>query len=193
MIGRSRRPGNTGPLLRLADATGSASAELDEQVLTSLYTEHAASVRAFVRSFTTDSAQVEDVVQETFLKVWRHIDAVRVDGNLRSYLFTTARNVLTDQWRAQKRRPTLVNDDHRMAIEPAQDSVDAALDALAVTEALGRLTADHRDVIQALYYDGLTVPEAAERLGIVPGTVKSRAFYAVRALRSACDEMGLLR
>jgi RNA polymerase sigma-70 factor (ECF subfamily) len=62
-----------------------------------------------------------------------------------------------------------------------------------VAEALARLSKDHRAVVQALYYDGCTVNEAALRLGVPAGTVKSRSYYAVRALRTALEEMGELR
>jgi len=134
------------------------------------------------------------VVQETFLRAWRNISRVRlIDGNPRSYLFTTARNILTDEWRTRSRRPELVNDDRRLANVPTEDTVNATLEALTINEALTRLSVDHRNVIQALYYDGLTVPEAARRLGVAQGTVKSRGYYAVRALRTTFDEMGLLQ
>jgi RNA polymerase sigma-70 factor (ECF subfamily) len=177
----------------VGDAAASAT-RLDEQVLSALYREHAASLRAFIRPYMPDPHRVEDVVQETFLRAWRNIGRVRlIDGNPRAYLFTTARNILTDEWRTQSRRPQLVNDDHRLANAPSQDSVNSTLEALTINEALTRLSTDHRNVIQALYYDGLTVPEASERLGIAHGTVKSRSYYAVRALRAAFDEMGLLQ
>jgi RNA polymerase sigma-70 factor (ECF subfamily) len=57
---------------------------------------------------------------------------------------------------------------------------------------LRRLSPDHREVIKALYFDDLTVAEAADRLNVALGTVKSRSYYAVRALRAVFDEMGLL-
>jgi RNA polymerase sigma-70 factor, ECF subfamily len=166
----------------------------EEQALAALYAEHASSVRAFIRSYASDPYRVEDVLQETFLRTWRHIDQVQiVDGNPRSYLFTTARNILTDEWRAQSRQPQLVHDENRLAAAPTEDTVEATLEALTISEALTRLSYEHREVIQTLYYDGLTVTEAAERLRIATGTVKSRSYYAVRALRTAFDEMGILR
>jgi len=184
-----------------ADRAGSGSTDteavgagLDEQVLAGLYAEHAGPVRAFIRSHVSDPHRAEDVLQETFLRTWRNINRVQVaDGNPRSYLFTTARNILTDEWRAQSRRPELVHDDYHLDTAPSDDTVEATLEALLISEALTRLSSEHREVIQTLYYDGLTVSEAAERLGIAPGTVKSRSYYAVRSLRTAFDEMGILR
>jgi RNA polymerase sigma-70 factor (ECF subfamily) len=186
-IGARLRSGST-------DDVEPAKPTPEEQALAALYAEHASSVRAFIRSYASDVHRVEDVLQETFLRTWRHIDRVHLtDGNPRSYLFTTARNILTDEWRAQSRQPQLVHDESRMASAPSEDNVEATLEALSINEALTRLSIEHREVIQTLYYDGLTVTEAAERLGIAAGTVKSRSYYAVRALRTAFDEMGILR
>ena len=58
-------------------------------------------------------------------------------------------------------------------------------------EALSQLSSQHRDVVIALHYQRLTVAEAAERLDVPEGTVKSRAYYALRHLRSVLDEMGV--
>lgn len=55
------------------------------------------------------------------------------------------------------------------------------------------LSADHRAVVRALYYEGRSVAEAAQTLSIPEGTVKSRAYYAVRALRTVFEETGVLR
>jgi RNA polymerase sigma-70 factor (ECF subfamily) len=179
---------------RAGTASTPGTAGSEEQALAVLYTEHAGSVRAFIRTYASDPHRVEDVLQETFLRAWRHIDRVQLTaGNPRSYLFTTARNILTDEWRAQSRQPRLVHDDTRLAAAPTEDTVEATLEALTINEALTRLSSEHREVIQTLYYDGLTVTEAAQRLGIAAGTVKSRSYYAVRALRTAFDEMGILR
>jgi RNA polymerase sigma-70 factor, ECF subfamily len=192
------QPGST-DLSRATDSSAaldlrSTKAGLEEQALAALYAEHSAAVRAFIRTYASDPHRVEDVLQETFLRTWRHIDRVQLaDGNPRSYLFTTARNILTDEWRAQSRQPQLVHDENRLAVAPTEDTVEATLEALTINEALTRLSFEHREVIQTLYYDGLTVTEAAKRLGVATGTVKSRSYYAVRALRTAFDEMGILR
>jgi RNA polymerase sigma-70 factor, ECF subfamily len=60
-----------------------------------------------------------------------------------------------------------------------------------VAEALASLRPDHRDVLVAMYYRGCSVTEAAATLGIPAGTVKSRALYALKALRLALQERGL--
>lgn len=169
------------------------AAKAEEDALASLYAAYAPRVRAFVRQYATDQQHAEDVVQETFMRAYRQLDRLDAARSPSSYLFTIARNVLTDDWRRSQRRPHLVQDDAALALVPSRDDVESALEAIVVHEALARLTPEHREVVQALYYDGLTVAEAAERLEIAAGTVKSRSYYAVRALRAAFDEMGVLR
>ncbi len=62
-----------------------------------------------------------------------------------------------------------------------------------MAEALSRLSPAHREVLVECFYQGRSVTEASQRLGIPPGTVKSRTHYALRALRMALEEMGVMR
>ena len=166
----------------------------EQQLMTSLHDEHAGVLYAFVLRYVDDRDQARDVVQETLLRAWRHLDRLDPEHqDVRAYLFTVARNLVTDQWRAAQRRPRLVHDDAAMDAERAPDQLDGAIDGWLVTDALERLTPEHRVVIEALYYRGASVAAAAVELGLPEGTVKSRTYYAVRALRSTFEEMGVLR
>lgn len=166
----------------------------EEKLMRALYEQHADVLLRFVLRFTPDRSSAEDVVQETMLRAWRHLD--RIDptrGNPRSYLLTVARNVLTDRWRASERRPRLVTDDQALRDAPGDEDVDRALDGWLISEALSRLSAEHAAVVQALFYEDQSVADAAIALGVPQGTVRSRSYYAVRALRAAFDEMGVTR
>lgn len=163
------------------------------QLLQALHKQHAAAVLQFALQYTRDEQLAQDVVQETFLRVWRKIERLELLSNPRSYLLTVARNVLTDQWRARGRRPRLVLDHALLERVPGPDDVEAALQRWTIAEAVDRLTAAHREVVQALFFDGLTTAEAATRLHVPEGTIKSRSYYAVRALRTAFEEIGLTR
>jgi DNA-directed RNA polymerase specialized sigma24 family protein len=66
---------------------------------------------------------------------------------------------------------------------------DPLVDRHLVAAALGRLTQEHRDVLGELCLRGSSVAQAARALGIAPGTVQSRTYYALRALRLAIDEL----
>jgi RNA polymerase sigma-70 factor (ECF subfamily) len=162
--------------------------------MTALYTEHYGVLLGFISRYVRDRHKAEDLVQETLLRAWRHIDHLEPDPvRTRSYLLTIARNVVTNTWRAEQRRPHLVADEAAVESVPSADNVDQLVEGWLVAEALERLSADHRAVVQAMYYEGQTVADAARKLSVPEGTVKSRAYYAVRALRQAFEEMGVLR
>ena len=165
-----------------------------EELMTALYTEHYSVLLSFVLRYVHDRHRAEDLVQETLLRAWKHIDHLDPDpSRTRSYLLTIARNVVTNAWRAEQRRPHLVTDEAAVNAVPSADNVDQLVEGWLVAEALERLSADHRAVVQAMYYEGQTVADAARQLSVPEGTVKSRAYYAVRALRQAFEEMGVLR
>ena len=166
----------------------------EQRLMTSLHAEHAGVLYAFVLRYVDDRDQARDVVQETLLRAWRHLDKLDPQrAETRSYLFTVARNLITDQWRAAQRRPRLVHDDAAMDAQHAPDQLDAAISGWLVTDALERLTPEHRTVVDALYFRGSSVAATAVELGLPEGTVKSRSYYAVRALRAIFEEMGVVR
>jgi RNA polymerase sigma-70 factor (ECF subfamily) len=167
-------------------------AAADEETLRRLWDEHAGPLLGFVLRLTGgDRGRAEDVVQETMLQAWRHPEALDpARGPLRPWLLTVARRVAIDQHRARQARPSEVGDDGLAALA-VDDGIDAALDRWLITDALGTLTPEHREALVHTYYAGRTVTEAAVVLGIPPGTVKSRVFYALRALRLALEERGV--
>jgi RNA polymerase sigma-70 factor, ECF subfamily len=157
-----------------------------------LHDDHAGALWGYCLRLTGhDRARAEDVVQETLLRAWRHREVLeRPAPAVRGWLFTVARNIFVDQWRSRKAHPEVVT------AEPPEtatgDDTDQLLLSWVVAEALSTLSADHRAVLVECYYRGRPVADAAERLGIPPGTVKSRTHYALRALRLALEEMGVV-
>ena len=162
----------------------------DDRVRT-LYAEHAGAVLGYVVRLTGDLQRSEDIVQETMLRAWRHPEVDRPDGgSLRPWLLTVARNVVIDHARARKSRPAEVGS-VCLAIAATDDHLDAVLVAQDVAAALGTLTPSHRDVLVETYLRGKSILETADTLGIPVGTVKSRAYYALRALRLTLEERGV--
>jgi RNA polymerase sigma-70 factor (ECF subfamily) len=102
-----------------------------------------------------------------------------------------ARNVVIDERRSARSRREVrspcVPDESRT------DPIDSALDAWVITDVLTQLTEDHRTVIVRAYYMGQSVAELAVELEVPEGTVRSRLFYGLRALRLALQERGLTR
>jgi RNA polymerase sigma-70 factor (ECF subfamily) len=181
---RVARPGDRGRDRR----GGVATSEAD--LLRALHDEHAHVLWAYVVRLTGgDRARAQDVVQETLLRAWRNPSVLdQSAGSARGWLFTVARRIVIDDWRTARSRSELVTD--RVPERSVPDMTEQMVDRQLVTAALRTLSAEHRDVIMECYFRGSSVAEAAETLGIPPGTVKSRTHYALRALRLALEEMG---
>jgi RNA polymerase sigma-70 factor (ECF subfamily) len=163
-----------------------------EKGLRALFDAHASVLLAYALRLTGgDRSRAEDVVQETLVRAWRNLD--RLDESVapvRPWLFTVAQRVAIDAHRARRARPVEVGDE-MLAVLPGLDDLEATLDRVVVTEALDSLSRDHRAVIVETYYRGRSVAEAAEVLGVPAGTVKSRCYYALRALKLALSERGV--
>lgn len=172
---------------------GGAISDQDAQLLRAMHDEHADALLAHaLRLVNGDRQRAEDLVQETLLRAWRHPEALDPDrGSVRAWLFTIARNLAIDAWRRRGTRVGEVVTDELP--EPAQtvDETDRAVEAWTVAEALARLSPQHREVLVECFYQGRSVAEAAARLGVPPGTVKSRTHYALRSLRLILAEMGV--
>jgi RNA polymerase sigma-70 factor (ECF subfamily) len=134
-----------------------------------------------------DSGLAEEAVQETFLRAWRADD--RFDsrrGSLRTWLFAILRNVVIDLSRARAIRPVAAEP----GAEGSTDPFEQALVAWQVEEAMRRIGEQHRRVLVETHYRGRPYAEVASELGVPEGTVKSRVYYALRALRVALEEIG---
>jgi RNA polymerase sigma-70 factor, ECF subfamily len=164
----------------------------DEELVRTLYAEHGDALFAHaLRLVGGDRGRAEDIVQETLVRAWRHPDLLDPDrGSVRAWLFTTARNLSIDAWRRRSSRaPEVITD--TLPETSAVDEADRAVEAWLIEEALQRLTPAHRQVLVECFYRGRSVADAAARLGVPPGTIKSRTYYALRALRLVLAEMGV--
>lgn len=164
------------------------------ELMRTLHDHHAAALWSYALRLTGgDRSRAEDVVQETLLRAWRNPQVLERAGSARSWLFTVARRIVIDEWRTARSRAEVP-----VAELPAsgpyvvqQDETDQMMLVFLVAEALDRLSSAHREVVVQCYYRGHTVAEAASRLGVPEGTVKSRLHYALRALRLAMEELGV--
>jgi RNA polymerase sigma-70 factor (ECF subfamily) len=127
----------------------------------------------------------EDLLQETLLRAWRHLGHLAPDTeSVRPWLYTVARRVAIDHYRAARARPALAIIADIDTVPSPDDRIEQLLTTEAVRRALRTLSPQHREVLYQIFYGGQTLEEAAITLGIPTGTAKSRAHYAQRALRA---------
>ena len=158
-----------------------------EQDVREAYSAHGSELFGFAVRSLGDPGLAEEAVQETFLRAWRAGE--RFDpqiGSLRTWLFAILRNVVIDLGRARAARPGVADG----GIEPSVEPLGEVLLSWQVEEAMRRIGEDHRRVIVETFYRGRPYAEIAEELGVPEGTVKSRVYYGLRALRVALEETG---
>ncbi|MFV2099680.1 sigma-70 family RNA polymerase sigma factor [Micromonospora sp. LOL_024] len=130
----------------------------------------------------------EDLMQETMLRAWRRMADLPAEADtVRRWLFIVARHLMIDAARARAARPTESYGVDVGWMPSSDNAFEEIVDRLALSEALRRITPEHRAVLVELYYGGATVAEVADRIGIPEGTVRSRSFYALRAARGFLD------
>jgi RNA polymerase sigma-70 factor, ECF subfamily len=160
----------------------------DDTAVRQLYERHARALRRYVERFCLDRASADDIVQETFIRAWRHLPQLSSeDFPVRSWLFRVARNLLIDADRAARSRPVTVPP------QPAEEGRDDAglnrvLDQQILADALHQLSPAHRAVLVETFYQGRTLTTVARQLGIPDSTARSRLHYALQALRRQLEE-----
>src|SRR5918997_321585 len=169
----------TGPLPGVRNG---ASADA---LLRAVYNEHGQAVLAYATKLTGDRAAGEDVLQETLVRAWRHSEVlVNGKGSVRAWLLTVAGRIVVDRARMTVARPTEVAESSAQ-LPMERDHADQVIDSMDVFEALQKLSEEHRQVIVVLYFRGCSLLEASTALGVPEGTIKSRSYYALRALRKS--------
>jgi len=166
-----------------------AVARGDDTALRELFSRHAPWLAARLRA-VLPAADVEDVLQETFLPVWRGAGAYRSEG-AGGWLWGIARRQAA-LWLRRRGHPelllaALVAADRRDPFDPADPAVAAVSRAeLAdAVEALGPEGSPHREIWRLMYVEERTVAEVAALMGVPAGTVKSRAHRARQLMRAA--------
>jgi RNA polymerase sigma-70 factor (ECF subfamily) len=169
-----------------SDPDGQLPADADAAIR-QLYCRHAAALHAYVERFCSDRTSADDVVQETFIRAWRHLPKLSADGRpIRPWLFRVARNLLIDADRSARSRPVIV---HALSEDAGTDAgLEQVLDRELVAAALQHLSPVHRAVLIEAFYNGASLVAVAQELGIPHGTARSRMHYALQAMRQQLHE-----
>lgn len=165
----------------------------DPEALRDLYDRFGKLAWSVILSIVRDAAIAEDLVQETFLRAWNRAKGFEASrGALGPWLLTIARNQAIDHVRSQSYRMDrcayeLDASEHPALFLDMESTILNANYARAIRNAIAKLNANQRKVIELAYYEGLSQTEMAERMGQPLGTVKTWVRTALKNLR---DELG---
>lgn len=150
-------------------------------------TLHAAAsdLLAYFERRTSSPHEAADLLGESFLQAWRRIDKLPVEPERqRMWLFTIAAHVLANSRRGSRRRAALTDRLRRTVADATPDHSEAA----DVRDAVLRLHAAQRELVMLIHWDGFSIIEAAELLGLNASTARSRYAAARQVLKSALAE-----
>jgi RNA polymerase sigma-70 factor, ECF subfamily len=137
-----------------------------------------------------DVQAAEDVVQETMLRGWAHAAELNPE-HAGSWLHTVARNIAISAYHRRRRAQPREVPLEENTLPLVGDGLDRMFDAWLVATALNSISAEQRTVIVELFYQRRSVAEVADLLAIPEGTVRSRCFYGLRALRKELEKQGI--
>ncbi len=185
--------------LWLAIHAGESDAELvqrlqrrEPQALAELYDRYGRLAYSLILRVVRDTGTAEDLVQETFLRVWNRVQGFDAQkGSIAPWLLAIARNRAIDYLRSTSGRERSAVEfeeaDHPALYTDIEKDILTSDSARRVKAAMQKLTPNQRQVIELAYFEGLSQTEMAERLGQPLGTVKTWVRVALKNLR---DELG---
>ena len=137
---------------------------------------------AVARRILRDPYAAEDAVQDTLVRAWRDLPALRDRDRFDAWLHRLLVHACSDQVRRSRRRPVEVTD-VRLDRPSGADDIAAFVDRDELEHAFLELDVDHRAALVLVHYAGIPAPEAARILGVPTGTIYSRLYYGARRMR----------
>jgi len=167
----------------------------DSGALRSLYTFHSVRLFRFLIRMTGNETIAEDVVNETFMKVWTKAASFEGQSSVSTWLFTIARNEAISVLR--KRREAPLDEEAANRIEDESDTQETSTakkdKAVLMRTCIEKLSQAHREVIDLVYYQEKSIAEISEILEVPANTVKTRMFHARKQLSEHFRRAGIDR
>ena len=161
----------------------------DQRAATLLVERHAAAVARFASSAGA-RGDVDEVVQDTFVRAFASLDSFRGESSLRTWLFTIARRLLLDRRRSDRRRGEQV-EVHENDVATEYDSLDAVVadeTQRRLRSAMARLTPTQREVFTLRVSEGLSYSEIADAVDTTEGAARVHYHNAMRAVKEFLNE-----
>ena len=167
----------------------------DRLAMKVLFARHHVRVYRFVVRLVRNEATAEDLISDVFLDVWRQAGKFEGRSAVSTWMLSIARFKALS---ALRRRPEEELDEETAgAIEDQADDPEVTLakkdKGAALRACLGKLSAEHREIVDLVYYHEKSVEEVAAIVGIPEATVKTRMFYARKKLSELLKEQGIDR
>jgi RNA polymerase sigma-70 factor, ECF subfamily len=161
----------------------------EQSAFSYLYDNYSGALYGVVlRVLNGNELAAQDTLQEVFVKIWRNIEKYDASkGTLFTWMLNIARNAAIDHIRSNASRKEISNDFNDVDIANVADE-DVSFDAIGIKDKVKQLNPIYQEVIETLYFAGLTQEEAAEKLGLPLGTVKTRIRTALIQLRTILKE-----
>src|ERR687894_1901171 len=161
----------------------------DERAASELVARHAPALARFAAA-SGAGGDVEELVQDTFVRAFGSLDTFRGDSSLRTWLFTIERRLLLDRRRAERRRGTDValDEDHPAVIDDPLDAVVAGESRDRLRVAVGRLSPTQREVFTLRVGEGLSYKEIAAAVGTTEGAARVHYHNAMRTIKEFLDD-----
>lgn len=161
----------------------------EKQGIEILYDNYSAALYGVIQRIVVSDEIAEEVLQETFLKIWNNFAQYDPSkGRLFTWMVNICRNLAIDKVRSkdfvnQNKNQSIDNavslSDHKTSFDP---------DLIGVRDIVKKLEPEYRQIIDLLYFKGYSQSEAAEKLNIPLGTVKTRSRAAIQRLRVYFDQ-----
>ena len=170
----------------------------DEEAFRHLFRRYGGMVRALAQRIVRRPFLADEILQETFLILWRNPHAYRPErGSFRAWLASTAHHRAVDVVRREESQRRRAHDSESLEgtqqpdiAESVVEDADLADRRVKIRLALRALPERQREVLELMYFSGQTQSMIATRLNVPLGTVKSRSLLGMQRLRSAISEKG---
>jgi RNA polymerase sigma-70 factor (ECF subfamily) len=168
----------------------------DSLAMKSFYARHNVRLYRFLVRLTRREATAEELMNEVFLEIWRKADGYEGRSAVTTWMLSIAHHKAISQMR-KRSEEALDEDDNGSEMADEDDDPEVKLQkrnkATVMRACMEKLTAEHRTILDLVYYHDKSVAEASEVLGIPENTVKTRMFYARKRLAELMREAGLDR
>jgi RNA polymerase sigma-70 factor (ECF subfamily) len=163
----------------------------DREIMAELFDSYSSVAYGLALRTLGDQGEAEDVVQESFLALWRQAERLDPARGVRSYLLTIVHNKTIDRLRRKGRRPEAALEFAEAVPDNSEDlaeSIARQAEGASVRAALVSLPVEQKRTVEMTYFGGMTISEVAESMAVPVGTVKSRLRLALQHLRRRLAE-----